>query len=235
MTRSAVADAKPWPAWLCPSGHLASQLLPLDDVPEEKEPDDGQEEKEKHDDDDDETEKHDDDEEDEEHTHKKAAVAAKLAQDEEEARAQAAVAAKRKQAATLEAGKSRRSPLTCAGGCRELSRSFFGWAQLARERAPARAAAGARALEPQLRSGSQRPRPRAKSGEPPRQSRSRPRRCRGTRGTPLKVHPQLRVAEGNDAHRARGSFRRERVGSQPLSKKEKIDEKESPHPLITPP
>ena len=102
MTRSAVADAKPWPAWLCPSGHLASQLLPLDDVPEEKEPDDGQEEKEKHDDDDDETEKHDDDEEDEEHTHKKAAVAAKLAQDEEEARAQAAVAAKRQQAATLE-------------------------------------------------------------------------------------------------------------------------------------
>ena len=92
MTRSAVADAKPWPAWLCPSGHLASQLLPLDDVPEEKEPDDGQEEK----------EKHDDDEEDEEHTHKKAAVAAKLAQDEEEARAQAAVAAKRKRAATLE-------------------------------------------------------------------------------------------------------------------------------------
>ena len=92
MTRSAVADAKPWPAWLCPSGHLASQLLPLDDVPEEKEPDDGQEEK----------EKHDDDEEDEEHTHKKAAVAAKLAQDEEEARAQAAVAAKRQQAATLE-------------------------------------------------------------------------------------------------------------------------------------
>ena len=171
----------------------------------------------------------------EKQTHKKAAVSAKLAQDEEEARAQAAVAAKRKQAATLEAGKSRRSPLTCAGGCRELSRSFFGWAQLARERAPARAAAGARALEPQLRSGSQRPRPRAKSGEPPRQSRSRPRRCRGTRGTPLKVHPQLRVAEGNDAHRARGSFRRERVGSQPLSKKEKIDEKESPHPLITPP
>ena len=98
---SAVADAKPWPAWLCPSGHLASQLLPLDDVPEEKEPDDGQEEKEKHDDDDDETEKHEGDEEDEEQTHKKAAVAAKLAQDEEEARAQAAVAAKRKQAATL--------------------------------------------------------------------------------------------------------------------------------------
>ena len=56
---SAVADAKPWPEWLCPSGDLASQLRPLDDVPcfsdesEEKEP--------KHDDDDDEKEKHDDD------------------------------------------------------------------------------------------------------------------------------------------------------------------------------
>ena len=41
---SAVADAKPWPEWLCPSGDLASQLRPLDDVPcssdaaEEKEP-----------------------------------------------------------------------------------------------------------------------------------------------------------------------------------------------------
>ena len=41
---SAVADAKPWPEWLCPSGDLASQLRPLDDVicssdaAEEKEP-----------------------------------------------------------------------------------------------------------------------------------------------------------------------------------------------------
>ena len=105
---SAVADAKPWPEWLCPSGDLASQLRPLDDVPcfsdesEEKEPapfpavaamEETQEEQEKHDDDDD---------DDDEQSHKKAAVSAKLAQDQEEARAQAAVAAKRKQAATLE-------------------------------------------------------------------------------------------------------------------------------------
>ena len=108
MMHSAVADAKPWPEWLCPSGDLASQLRPLDDVPcfsyasEEKEPEEEtqkepeeetQEEKEKHDDDDD---------DDDEQSHKKAAVSAKLAQDAEEARAQAAVAAKRKQAATLE-------------------------------------------------------------------------------------------------------------------------------------
>ena len=60
---SAVADAKPWPEWLCPSGDLASQLRPLDDVPrfsyasEEKEPEEetqkepeeeAQEKKEKH-------------------------------------------------------------------------------------------------------------------------------------------------------------------------------------------
>ena len=67
---SAVADAKPWPEWLCPSGDLVSPLRPLDDVPfrqaddvpclsdgsEEKEPaaaakEETQEEKEKHDDD----------------------------------------------------------------------------------------------------------------------------------------------------------------------------------------
>ena len=118
---SAVADAKPWPEWLCPSGDLASQLRPLDDVPrfsyasEEKEPapfpavavkEETQEEKEKHDDDDD---------DDDEQSHKKAAVSAKLAQDEEEARAQAAVAAKRKQAATLEGcvhlGKVKQKPV----------------------------------------------------------------------------------------------------------------------------
>ena len=120
MMRSAVADAKPWPEWLCPSGALASQLLPLDEVPcysdesEEQEPatfpadaakEETQEEKDKHD---------DDDENGDasvlpsptspcnEQSHRKAAVSARLAQDEEEARAQAAVAAKRKQAATLE-------------------------------------------------------------------------------------------------------------------------------------
>ena len=49
-------------------------------------------------------------------------------------------------------------------------------------------------------------------------------------GTPLKVHPQLRIPEGSDAHRARGSLRRERVGRQPPTKKEKINEKESPPP-----
>ena len=37
-------------------------------------------------------------------------------------------------------------------------------------------------LEPQLRSGTQRPRPRARSGEPPLQRRLRPRSWRGTRG-----------------------------------------------------
>ena len=108
MMHSAVADAKPWPEWLCPSGYLASQLRPLDEVPcssdasEEIEPvedtqkepeEEAQEEKEKHDDDDD---------DDGEQSHKEAKVSAKLAQDQEEARAQAAVAAKRKQAATLE-------------------------------------------------------------------------------------------------------------------------------------
>ena len=108
MMHSAVADAKPWPEWLCPSGDLASQLRPLDDVPcftdESAVAAKGetQEEKEKHDDNGDEKEKHDDDDDDDEQTHKKAAVSAKLAQDQEEARAQAAVAAKRKQAATLE-------------------------------------------------------------------------------------------------------------------------------------
>ena len=111
-----------------------------------------------------------------------------------------------------------------------MSRSFFGWAQLARERAPARAAARARALEPQLRSGTQRPRPRARSGEPPLQRRSRPRRFRGTRGTPLKNHPQLRIAEGNDAHRARGTLRRERVGRQPPTKKGKDKREREPPP-----
>ena len=120
MMHSAVADAKPWPDWLCPSGALASQLRPLDDVPcysdesEEKEPEpfpadaakeETQEEK----------DKHDDDDEDgdasvlssptspcDEQSHRKAAVSARLAQDEEEATAQAAVAAMRTQAATLE-------------------------------------------------------------------------------------------------------------------------------------
>ena len=133
MMRSAVADAKPWPEWLCPSGALASQLLPLDEVPsysdesEEKEPapfpadaakEEAQEEK----------DKHDDDDEDgdasvlssptspcDEQSHRKAAVLARLAQDEEEARAQAAVAAKRKQAATLEGcvhlGKVKQKPV----------------------------------------------------------------------------------------------------------------------------
>ena len=129
--------------------------------------------------------------------------------------------------AACTSGKSSRSALTCAGGCREFTRSFFGWAQLARERAPARAAARARALEPQLRSGTQRPRPRARSGEPPLQRRFI-RSCGFLRGTPLKVHPQLRIPEGSDAHRARGSLRRERVGRQPPTKKEKINEKESP-------
>ena len=112
MLHSAVADAKPWPEWLCPSGDLVSPLRPLDDVSfrqaddvpclsdgsQEKElavaaKEETQEEKEKHDDDDDEKEKHDDDDDDDEETHKKAAVSAKLAQGEEEARAQAAVAA----------------------------------------------------------------------------------------------------------------------------------------------
>ena len=133
MMRSAVADAKPWPEWLCPSGALASQLRPLDDVPcfsdesEEKEPapfpadaakEETQEEK----------DKHDDDDEDgdasvlssptspcDEQSHRKAAVSARLAQDEEEARAQAAVAAQRKQAATLEGcvhlGKVKQKPV----------------------------------------------------------------------------------------------------------------------------
>ena len=53
-------------------------------------------------------------------------------------------------------------------------------------------------------------------------------------GTPLKVHPQLRIPEGSDAHRARGSLRRERVGRQPPTKKEKINEKESPPSNNTP-
>ena len=120
---SAVADAKPWPEWLCPSGALASQLRPLDDVPcfsdESSSPplpsspppplpsqrpspttpatsaEFGVE--------------------GDEQSHKKAAVSAKLAQDEEEARAQAAVAANRKQAATLEGcvhlGKVKQKPV----------------------------------------------------------------------------------------------------------------------------
>ena len=129
MIHSAVADAKPWPQWLCPSGALASQLLSLRDMPcfsdepEEKEPapfpavaamEETQEEKEKHDDDDDDGDPSSPTEmpvptvlpsptsPGDEQSHRKAAVSARLAQDEEEARAQAAVAAKRKQAATLE-------------------------------------------------------------------------------------------------------------------------------------
>ena len=129
MMHSAVADAKPWPEWLCPSGALASQLRPLDDVPcysdesEEKEPapfpavaakEETQEEKEKHDDDDEDGDPSSPTEMPVASVlpsptspcnklwHRIAAVSARLAQDEEEARAQAAVAAKRKQAATLE-------------------------------------------------------------------------------------------------------------------------------------
>ena len=129
---SAVADAKPWPEWLCPSGALASQLRPLDDVPcysdesEEKEPapfpavaakEETQEEKEKHDDDDDDGDRSSPTEmpvpsvlpsptsSDDEQSHKKAAVSAKLAQ----------VATQRKQAATLEGcvhlGKVKQKPV----------------------------------------------------------------------------------------------------------------------------
>ena len=108
MVHSAVADAEPWPKWLCPSGELASQLRPLDDVPcfsegaEAKQPEE-ETQKEPEEEIKEEEEKHtDDDDDDGEQSHKQTAVAAKLAQDEEEARAQAAVAAKRKQAATLE-------------------------------------------------------------------------------------------------------------------------------------
>ena len=115
---SAVADAKPWPEWLCPSGALASQLRPLDDVPcysdesssptlpssptEMPVPDELPSPTSPAD-------------EGDEQSHKKAAVSAKLAQDEEEARAQAAVAANRKQAATLEGcvhlGKVKQKPV----------------------------------------------------------------------------------------------------------------------------
>ena len=129
MMHSAVADAKPWPEWLCPSGALTSQLRPLEDVPcysdesEEKEPaplpavaanEETQEEKDKHDDDDEDGDPSSPTEMSvpsvhpsptspcDEQSQRKAAVSARLAQDEEEARAQAAVAAKRKQAATLE-------------------------------------------------------------------------------------------------------------------------------------
>ena len=132
MMHSAVADAKPWPEWLCPSGALESQLRPLGDVPcfsdesEKKEPapfpavaamEETQEEKDKHDDDDDEPDPSSPTEmpvpsvlpsptsSDDEQSHKKAAVSAKLAQ----------VAAQRKQAATLEGcvhlGKVKQKPV----------------------------------------------------------------------------------------------------------------------------
>ena len=96
---SAVADAKPWPEWLCPSGDLVSPLRPLDDVSFRQADDvpclsDGSEEKEL-------AVAAKEETQEEKEKHKKAAVSAKLAQGEEEARAQAAVAAKRKQAATL--------------------------------------------------------------------------------------------------------------------------------------
>ena len=134
MMRSAVADAKPWPEWLCPSGALASQLLPLDEVPsysdesEEKEPAPFHAVAVKEEDDDDEDGDHSSPTEltvasvppsptspCDEQSHRKAAVLARLAQDEEEATAQAAVAAMQTQAATLEGcvhlGKVKQKPV----------------------------------------------------------------------------------------------------------------------------
>ena len=128
MMHSAVADAKPWPEWLRPSGALASQLRPLDDVPcfseesEEKEPapfpavaamEETQEEKDKHDDDDD-----DGDPSSPTEMPVPTVLPSPTSPGDEqsqEARAQAAVAAKRKQAATLEGcvhlGKVKQKPV----------------------------------------------------------------------------------------------------------------------------
>ena len=108
---STVADAVPWPDWLCPSGALGTQLRPLDDVPcysdesEEKDPAPFHAVAVKEEDDDDEDGDHSSPTEltvasvppsptspCDEQSHKKAAVSARLAQMAQEARAQAAVA-----------------------------------------------------------------------------------------------------------------------------------------------
>ena len=134
MMHSTIADAVPWPDWLCPSGALVTQLQPLKELPcwsnesEEEEPAPFHAVAVKEEDDDDEDGDHSSPTEltvasvppsptspCDEQSHKKAAVSARLAQDEEEARAQAAVAAKRKQAATLEGcvhlGKVKQKPV----------------------------------------------------------------------------------------------------------------------------